>query len=87
LATSLNHPIFKIMTELLEHAIKTIRNQPEAVQDQIADNILQMIADAELPEEIDPEHLEGVLEGLAQADRGEFVPEEEMQAFFARYKL
>ncbi len=82
-----NHPIFDIMTELLEHAIKTVRNQPEAVQDQIADNILQMIADAELPEEIDPEHLEGVLEGLAQADRGEFVSEEEMQAFFARFKL
>ena len=24
-------------------------------------------------------------EGLAQADRGEFVPDEEMEAFFARY--
>jgi len=24
-------------------------------------------------------------EGLAQAERGEFVPEEEMEAFFSRY--
>lgn len=24
-------------------------------------------------------------EGLAEADRGEFVPDEEMEAFFARY--
>jgi len=24
-------------------------------------------------------------EGLAQAERGEFVPDEEMQAFFSRY--
>lgn len=25
-------------------------------------------------------------EGLAEADRGEFVPEEEMKAFFARFR-
>ena len=25
-------------------------------------------------------------EGLAEADRGEFVPEEEMKAFFAKYR-
>ncbi len=74
------------MTELLEQAIKTIRTLPDAFQDRIADIILELAADAELPEDIDPEHLAGVLEGLAQAERGEFVPEEEMQAFFARYK-
>jgi len=26
-----------------------------------------------------------MLEGLAEADRGEFVPDEEMEAFFARF--
>jgi len=40
---------------------------------------LERYAEEELAE------LEKIQEGLAQADRSEFVPDEEMEAFFARY--
>jgi predicted transcriptional regulator len=73
------------MTELLEIAFQKISSLPEAEQDRIAAYILEMAPNEEEPEEIPPEHLAAVLEGLAQADRGEFVPEEEMREFFARY--
>jgi predicted transcriptional regulator len=73
------------MTELLEIAFQKISSLPEAEQDRIAAYILEMAPNEEELEEIPPEHLAAVLEGLAQADRGEFVPEEEMREFFARY--
>jgi predicted transcriptional regulator len=37
------------------------------------------------PEEIDPAHLLGVLEGLAEAKRGEFSSDEEVKAAFQRF--
>ncbi len=40
---------------------------------------LERYAEEELAE------LEKIQEGLAQTDRGEFVPDEEMEAFFAQY--
>jgi len=36
--------------------------------------------------ELTPEEEADLEEGLAEADRGEFVPEEEMKAFFAKYR-
>jgi predicted transcriptional regulator len=37
------------------------------------------------PEEIDPAHLSDVLEGLAQARRGEFAIDEEVEAALRRF--
>ena len=73
------------MTERLKLAFEKFSKLPDADQDRIADEILQFAPNDEEPEEIPPEHLAGVLEGLAQAERGEFVPQEVMQEFFARY--
>jgi len=42
--------------------------------------------DLEDDHELSPEEWADLEEGLAEADRGEFVSEEEMQAFFAKYK-
>lgn len=38
------------------------------------------------PEEIDPAHMIAVLEGLAQAKRGEFASDEEVAAAFRRFE-
>jgi hypothetical protein len=48
--------------------------------------VLSLIGDeaAEL-EEIDPAHLPGVLEGLAQAKRREFSSDEEVETAFRRF--
>jgi hypothetical protein len=73
------------MTELLEKAIVTVRQLAPEQQDEIARLLLSIAGAGEEPGEIDPEHLPHVLEGLAQAERGEFVSDEAMQATFARF--
>ena len=41
--------------------------------------------DAGEPEDVDPAHLEGVLESLAQAKRREFATDAEIEAAFRRF--
>ncbi|MCW5725242.1 MAG: hypothetical protein KIS81_09835 [Maricaulaceae bacterium] len=43
------------------------------------------VNDKREPEPIDPDHLPGVLEGLAQARRGEFASDAEVEAVFRRF--
>lgn len=61
-----------VMTKRLEQALEAVRGMPAADQDAVAAVMLAMTKIAE-PLDIEPEHLEAVLDGLAQADRGEFV--------------
>jgi hypothetical protein len=63
------------MTKLLEQAIAKVRELPEDEQDTLATVILSM-ADADasgLP--LDQATEAAIREGLAQAERGEFVPD------------
>ncbi len=73
------------MIELLEKAIGSVRRLAPEQQDEIAHLLLSLTGNAGEPEEIEPDHLPHVLEGLAQAERGEFVSDEAMQATFARF--
>ena len=52
------------MTKLLEQAVETVRGLPAADQDTIAQAMLGL-AGLGSAEDIDPEHLEDVLAGLA----------------------
>jgi hypothetical protein len=70
------------MTKLLEQAIEKIREMPEAEQDLAAEVLLNIAAKKDEPEQLDPETRAAILEGLAQADRGEFVRDQEMAEFF-----
>ena len=73
------------MTKLLEQAIEQVRELPEARQDALATLI---ITEAEqTPIELDDETRAAIREGLEQARRGEFVSDEEMQAFWKRQGL
>jgi predicted transcriptional regulator len=69
------------MTKLLDQAIATIRQLPEDDQDAIAIAVPSMAqADASrIP--IDAATLAAIREGLAQADRGEFVPDDVVAAY------
>ncbi|MEA2861947.1 MAG: hypothetical protein QOC72_3986 [Methylobacteriaceae bacterium] len=60
------------MTELLQQAIDAVRQLSPERQDYIARAMLTLS-----DEEIDPEHLPYVLQGLAETERGEFVPDTE----------
>jgi predicted transcriptional regulator len=67
------------MTELLEHAIKTVKALPESSQDEIADVILTWIDSSNAPMKIPAEHQDAVREGMAQLDRGEFHTESQLR--------
>ena len=74
------------MTKLLETAIAKVRELPTEEQDEIALAILSM-ADADRAYPLDAETRAAILEGLEQARRGEFVPDEEIKALWKRHGL
>jgi len=70
------------MTRKLEEAIAKVRELPEDDQNLLADVLLSTIAE---PEPLDDETRAAIQEGLDQARRGEFVPDEEMNALWKRH--
>jgi hypothetical protein len=73
------------MTKLLEQAIEAVRRLPAESQDEIVRTILHLAGCKAEAEPVDPAHLAAVLEGLAQAKRCEFAPDDEVEAAFRRF--
>jgi hypothetical protein len=76
------------MTKILERAIAKARELSEEDQDAIGAVLLSLTD--ELPgrvDDFDEETRAAIREGLAQARRGEFVPDEDIQALWRRYGL
>jgi predicted transcriptional regulator len=73
------------MTKMLDEAIEKVRELPDAVQDDAAQILFSLAAKQGAPVELDEETLAAVREARAQARRGEFVSDEDMQAFFRRH--
>ncbi len=73
------------MTKLLERAIAKARELPEDEQDALALTILAMAEGGPSLPPLDDETRAAILEGLEQARRGEFVPDEEIEALWKRY--
>jgi len=65
-----------MMTKLLEKAIAKVRELPAEDQDTVAVAVLSMTGEETPVVHLDDETRAAVLEGLAQADRGEFVPDQ-----------
>ena len=65
-----------MMTKLLERAIAKVRELPAEDQDTVAVAVLSMTGEDMPVVHLDDETRAAVLEGLAQAERGEFVPDE-----------
>ena len=63
-------------TKLLEQAIDKVRELPEDEQEAVAAVMLHMAGADAPPVQLDDETRQAVREGLAQAERGEFVPDE-----------
>ena len=73
------------MSKLLERAVDTVRGLPSALQDEIAMAMLTLAGSGTEPEPIEPAHLPAVLEGLAQARRGERAAAQQVEAAFRRF--
>ncbi|HUO89244.1 MAG TPA: hypothetical protein VMU08_08715 [Rhizomicrobium sp.] len=73
------------MTKLLEKAVETVRKLSSDSQDEIARAMLEL-ADESEPEDMDPADLPAVLEGLAQAKRGEYASAADVEAAFRRFE-
>jgi predicted transcriptional regulator len=73
------------MTKLLEQAIAKLRELPEQEQDALAVALLS-VAGGHAPDiALDDETRMAIHEGLAQAERGEFIPDEEIEALWKRH--
>lgn len=66
-----------MVTKLLEQAIAKVQELPEEEQDSLARMLLSMAGEADASGfPLDAETEAAIREGLAQAERGEFVPDE-----------
>lgn len=76
------------MIKALEDAIAKVSKLPEDRQAYVA-VVLEQIAETDPSDvfEIPDDHLPGIREGLAQAERGEFASDEEMAALWKKYRL
>ncbi len=72
------------MTKLLQKGIEAVRALPDDRQD-LAGEILLWIAGQRPKYALTPEQIEDVKIGLAEAERGEFVTDEEMAKVWAEF--
>jgi predicted transcriptional regulator len=70
------------MIRALEDAIAKLSKLPEDRQAYVAEVLEQIAGTGGDLFVIPDEHLAGVLEGLAEAERGEFVSDDDMAAFW-----
>jgi predicted transcriptional regulator len=64
------------MTKLLERAMEKVRELPAKDQDALASALLSITGEETAVVRLDDETRAAIEEGLAQAERGEFVPDE-----------
>jgi len=75
------------MTRVLEDAIEKVRRLPEDRQAYVAEVLEQIAAAGSDLFTVPGDHRAAVLEGLEQAERGEFVSDEEMAALWKKCGL
>ena len=76
------------MTKLFERAVQTVRGLPPETQDAVARIVLQLARETDLsPIAMSVEEETSFEESMAEAERGEFVDDETIQAFWAKHGL
>ena len=75
------------MTKLLERAIAKVRELPAEDQDALAVALLSLVGETTEVVQLDDDTRAAVEEGLAQAQRGEFVSDEDVAKADARRSL
>jgi predicted transcriptional regulator len=72
------------MTALLEKALEALRKLPPDAQDAYARLLLDALDDGNPIYELDDEERAAIERSRAEACRGEFVPEAEIEAFWKK---
>lgn len=72
------------MTKLLDEAIATIRALPDEEQDLAAEMLMIVAGRRDAPYQLDEDERKAVQQGLAEADRGEFASQTEVDAVLKR---
>jgi hypothetical protein len=76
------------MTKLFERAVETARALPPEAQDALARLVLQLAQENDLPPiAMSIEHETSFEESIAEAERGEFISDETIRAFWAKHGL
>jgi predicted transcriptional regulator len=75
------------MTKILEDAIEKVRKLPEDRQAYVAEVLEQIAAAGSDVFPVPEGHRAAVLEGLQQAERGEFMSDDEMAALWKKCGL
>ena len=75
------------MTDLLEKAIALVRTLPAEAQDDLAHMLLAYAENDQDVVHLTPAEVADIAQAEAEADRGEFATDADMQAVWAKYKL
>jgi predicted transcriptional regulator len=75
------------MTKVLEDAIEKVRKLPEERQAYVAEVLEQIAAAGSDVFTVPKAHREAVIEGFAQAERGEFMSDDEMAVLWKKCGL
>jgi hypothetical protein len=75
------------MTELLEHAVETVRALPPAMQDELARVLLQLAGEEQPVIQLTAEEDADLAAADEEIARGEFATDEEMSAIWAKHRL
>ena len=75
------------MTKVLEDAIEKVRRLPEDQHAHVAEVLEQIAAFGSEPFVVPEAHRAAVFQGLAEAERSEFVSDEEMAALWKKCGL
>ena len=73
------------MTKLLEKGIKAVRALPEERQDVAGELLLAIAEQSDTPNRFTPEQIEELRLAIAEADRGEFLTDEEAADLWKKY--
>ena len=73
------------MTELLEHAVETVRALPPAMQDELARVLLQLAGEEQPVIQLTAEEDADLAAADEEIARGEFATDEEMSAIWAKH--
>jgi hypothetical protein len=71
------------MTKLLDDAVEAVRKMPDAAQDQVARVMLSM-AGSDEPYALTEDERAVIDRSMAEAARGEFVPDQQVQTFWKK---
>ncbi len=74
------------MTSHLKEVLERVETWSEQDQEKLAQVILEVEAQLLISDDLTPEQLKAIEEGVAAADRGEIASDEQVKALFAKFR-